>query len=256
MRVARVLADLGPAWVELAGGVAWQLEGDFERGFRRTGFSRPEAGLRLLAPVAPSKIIALGTNYPAHGAEMGKPVPDEPKIFFKPPSSVIGPGEPIPIFSRSVRIDPECELAVVIGRTASRVAKADALSHVFGYTCLNDVSCRDFQKKDGVFARAKGFDGFCPVGPWIDTEIDPSDLPIRTVVDGERRAHGRTSEMVFDVATTIAFVSDIMTLNPGDVIAMGTPQGVAPIVPGNVVRVEIDGLGVLENPVEDRAVSR
>jgi 2-keto-4-pentenoate hydratase/2-oxohepta-3-ene-1,7-dioic acid hydratase in catechol pathway len=252
MRLARVEADLGPAWVELADGVAWLLEGDFERGFRNTGFCRTEASCKLLAPVVPGKIIALGTNYIAHGVEMGKAIPDEPKIFFKPPSAVIGPGDPIRIFSRAVRIDPECELAVVIGKRCSRVSQEEALSYVFGYTCLNDVSCRDFQKKDGVFARAKGFDSFCPVGPWIDTTIDPSDLPIRTVVDGEVRAQARTSEMVFDVPTTIAFISQIMTLLPGDVIAMGTPQGVAPIVPGNVVRVEIDGLGVLENPVIDR----
>ena len=252
MRLVRVATPNGPTWGRLDGEIVHALAGSFAEGFTEIGASWPLEPGSLLAPITPTKIIAVGTNYAAHAAEMGNAVPDEPKIFFKPPSAVSGPGAPIAIPPVTTRVDPEGELAVVIRRRATRVPREHAAAYVFGYTSLNDVTCRDFQKKDGVFARAKGFDGFAPCGPWIDTEFDPADKAIRTVVNGEVRASGRTSDMVFDVATLIAFISSIMTLEPGDVISTGTPPGVSPIQAGDVVRVEIEGLGVLENPVIDR----
>lgn len=202
------------------------------------------------------KIVAIGSNYRDHAAEMGKPVPAIPKIFLKAPSAVIYGGDAIVIPPRTTRVDHEAELAVVIGQRASRVPVARALDVVAGYTICNDVTARDFQKEDGVFARAKGFDTFCPMGPVLVSGIDPGRLGIRCRVNGVVRQDSSTEQLVFDVATLIAFVSDIMTLMPGDVISTGTPAGVGPLVPGDVVEVEIDGIGTLTNPVvarDDRA---
>ena len=222
------------------------------------GAPMPLAGLRVLAPVIPGKVIGVGSNYRAHALEMGKPLPEVPKIFLKPSTSVVGPGEPIRLPPRSTRVDHEAELGVVIGRTMSCVPASRALSYVLGYTAVNDVTARDFQKVDGVFARAKGFDSFCPLGPVITTGLeesglDPSDLAVRARVNGELRQDGRTSDMIFDVPTLLAFISEIMTLQPGDVIATGTPSGVGPLLAGDVVEVEVEGVGVLRNPVVDRA---
>lgn len=199
-----------------------------------------------------TKIVAIGSNYRDHAAEMGKPVPAIPKIFLKAPSAVIGDGQAIVIPPRTTRVDHEAELAVVIGERAHRVPRHAALDVVAGYTICNDVTARDFQKEDGVFTRAKGFDTFCPLGPVLVTGIDPGNLGIRCYVNGVVRQQSRTDQMVFDVATLIAFVSDIMTLMPGDVISTGTPAGVGPLVPGDVVVVEIDGIGRLTNPVVAR----
>ncbi len=210
------------------------------------------SAVTLLPPVVPSKIIGIGSNYRLHALELGKPVPDVPKMFLKPSTSVVGPGAAIALPPDTQRVDHEAELAVVIGRHACCVSRDDAMAYVLGYTCANDVTARDFQKADGVFARAKGFDTFCPLGPWIATGIDPSDLRVRAWVDGELRQDGRTRDMVFDVATLISFVSHVMTLLPGDVIATGTPSGVGPLRAGHVVRVEVEQVGWLENPVVDR----
>lgn len=207
---------------------------------------------RLLAPVAPSKIIGIGSNYRDHAAEMGKPVPAVPKVFLKAPSAIIGPGETILIPPGTERVDHEAELGVVIGRRASRVKAEDALDHVFGYTVVNDVTARDLQKADGVFARAKGFDTFCPVGPAVVTGLDPAKLAVRCSVDGVTRQDGSTADMVFDVAALVAFVSGVMTLEPGDLIATGTPAGVGPLSAGQAVVVSVEGVGSLENPVADR----
>lgn len=198
------------------------------------------------------KIVAIGSNYRDHAAEMGKPVPTSPKIFLKAPSAVIYDGEAIVVPPRTVRVDHEAELAVVIGERAHRVPKQSALDVVAGYTICNDVTARDFQKEDGVFTRGKGFDTFCPLGPVLVTGVDPGNLGIRCFVNGVLRQSSCTDQMVFDVATLIAFVSDIMTLMPGDVISTGTPAGVGPLRPGDVVSVEIDGLGRLTNPVVAR----
>ena len=198
------------------------------------------------------KIVAIGSNYRDHAAEMGKPVPAIPKIFLKAPSAIIYDGEPIVIPPRTTRVDHEAELAVVIGRRCTRVSAAVALDYVAGYTICNDVTARDFQKEDGVFARAKGFDSFCPLGPALVNELDPSNLGIRCFVNGVVRQASSTIQMVFDVPTLIAFVSDIMTLMPGDVISTGTPAGVGQLHAGDVVTVEIDGIGRLTNPVVNR----
>ncbi len=207
------------------------------------------AGAALLAPCVPSKILGVGTNYRAHAVEMGKPVPEEPLLFMKPPSSVIGPGAAIVRPRGFQRTDFEGELGVVIGRRARRVAEADALAHVFGYTIVNDVTVRDLQKKDGQFTRAKGFDTFCPVGPWIVRELDPGNLRLRTRLNGELKQDSSTNDLIFSVARIIAVASRVMTLEPGDLITTGTPMGVGPIAPGDTVEIELEDIGTLTNPV-------
>ena len=210
----------------------------------------------LLAPVVPSKVVALASNYRDHAAEMGKPLPEVPKLFIKPSTSVIGPDVAIELPPGAERIDHEAELAVVIGHTMQRVAPEDALGHVLGYTCLNDVTARDFQKADGQFTRAKGFDTFCPLGPCIrlaEPGLDPGSLRVACRVDGVVRQDGSTRDMVFDVPTMLSFISHVMTLLPGDVVATGTPAGVGPLAAGQVVEVEIEGVGLLRNPVRSRA---
>ncbi|MAY80653.1 MAG: hypothetical protein CL930_07695 [Deltaproteobacteria bacterium] len=202
--------------------------------------------------LSPSKIIGIGSNYRRHVEEMGRNVPTVPKIFLKPTSAIIGPGDAIEIPPGTERVDHEAELGVVIGRTMTRVSVADALEYVRGYTCVNDVTARDFQRADGVFARAKGFDTFCPVGPRVVSDLDPSDLRVRAWVDGELRQDGRTSDMIFDVATLLSFVSHVMTLEPGDLMATGTPMGVGPLLPGQTVSIEVEGIGRIDNPVVSR----
>jgi 2-keto-4-pentenoate hydratase/2-oxohepta-3-ene-1,7-dioic acid hydratase in catechol pathway len=205
--------------------------------------------VRLVAPILPSKVVAIGKNYADHAREMGGEAPSSPVIFLKPSTAVIGSGDTIRVPPDSTRVDHEAELAVVIGRPARDVSRADALSHVLGYTAANDVTARDQQKADGQFTRAKGHDSFCPLGPWLETVLDPSDLRVTARVNGELRQDGRTSQMIHDVATLIAFMSAVMTLLPGDVVLTGTPAGVGPIVPGDTVSIEIEGIGALTNPV-------
>jgi 2-keto-4-pentenoate hydratase/2-oxohepta-3-ene-1,7-dioic acid hydratase in catechol pathway len=233
------------------------LEGDHLRPLRGTFFENPLptgeevplSSVRLLAPVIPSKVVAVGRNYPEHADEMGDPLPEEPVIFLKPSTAVIGPGDPIPIPPGAGQVDHEGELAVVIGRVARRVRAEDASRFVLGYTCGNDVTARDLQRRDGQWTRAKGFDGFCPLGPWVETELDPTDLWVECRVNGEVRQAARTSQMQFGPAQLVEFVSHVMTLLPGDVILTGTPAGVGPLSPGDRVEVEVEGVGVLENPV-------
>lgn len=198
---------------------------------------------------APSKIVGIGQNYRAHAAEMGKGIPSEPLMFLKPPSALLGDGAAIERPDGYLRVDHEGELGVVIGTRARHVAVEDALRHVLGYTCVNDVTVRDLQQKDGQWTRAKGFDTFCPVGPVIASGLDPRDLHIATRVNGVTRQSSRTSDLIFDVATLIAFVSRHMTLEPGDLISTGTPAGVGNLAVGDVVEVEIEGIGILRNPV-------
>ena len=199
--------------------------------------------------LTPSKIIGIASNYRKHIAEMGRPVPTVPKLFLMPPTALIGPGEPILIPPGIGRVDHEAELGVVIGRRMSQVTKDEALDFVAGYTAVNDVSAREFQKQDGVFGRAKGIDTFCPAGPEVVSGIDPFNTRVRCWVDGELRQDGNTSDLLFDVPTLLSFISHHMTLQPGDLIATGTPMGVGPIEPGQVVVVEVEGVGRLENPV-------
>ncbi|MGZ4115061.1 MAG: fumarylacetoacetate hydrolase family protein [Actinomycetota bacterium] len=217
-----------------------------------TGDEVPLDDVRLLAPVLPSKVVCVGKNYAAHAAEFGGEVPEEPLIFLKPSTSVIGPGDTIPLPSISRRVDYEGELAVVIGRLARSVRAEEAFRYILGYTCANDVTLRDLQKKDEQWTRAKGFDGSCPLGPWIATDVDPNDAPIETRVNGEVRQSATTADLIFGVATVIEYVTTFMTLLPGDVLLTGTPEGVGKLEPGDRVEVEVDGVGVLANPVEGR----
>ena len=211
----------------------------------------PVADVRLLAPVDPGKIVCVGRNYVAHAAEFGHEVPKEPLIFLKPPSAMIGPGEPIVLTPQSQRVEHEGELALVVGRRCSHLKDSDdALAYLLGYSCLNDVTARDLQKSDVQFTRAKGFDTFCPFGPHIETQLDPSDVLVETHVNGVLRQSGRTSLMVYPVAFLVRWISRVMTLNPGDVIATGTPAGVGPLVAGDIVDVSVSGVGVLRNPVQ------
>jgi 2-keto-4-pentenoate hydratase/2-oxohepta-3-ene-1,7-dioic acid hydratase in catechol pathway len=214
-----------------------------------TGQQVPLDDVRLLAPVLPSKVVAVGRNYPEHAAEVGGEVPEEPLIFLKPSTSVIGPGDPIPYPPISRRVDYEGELAVVVGRLARRLLAEDAERAILGYTCGNDVTLRDLQATDGQWARAKGFDGSCPLGPWIETELDPADLSIRTRVNDEVRQDARTSQMHFSPAALVSFVSGFMTLLPGDVLLTGTPAGIGPLSVGDRVSVDIEGIGTLTNTV-------
>ncbi|CAN5176542.1 fumarylacetoacetate hydrolase family protein [soil metagenome] len=222
-------------------------------GFNLTGKKVPLADVRLLAPVIPrSKVVGVGKNYADHAAEMDADVPDEPLIFLKPNTSVIGPGEPIFYPTQSSNVHFEGELAVVIGRICRDLSAEDAPKVIFGYTVANDVTARDLQKKDGQWARAKGFDTFCPLGPWIETNFDPSDKRLTTTLGGEVQQDGRTSAMVFRVHDVIAYITSFMTLLPGDVILTGTPAGVGPMVVGDEVSVTIEGLGTLTNQVVSR----
>lgn len=198
---------------------------------------------------APSKIVAIGQNYRLHAQEMGKGIPAEPLLFFKPRSALLPHGGHIIRPDGYARVDHEAELGVVIGKRARRVAREDALSHVFGYTCVNDVTVRELQQRDGQWSRAKGFDTFCPVGPRIVSGLDPSDLAIRARVNGQIRQDSRTSDLIFDVPTLIAFISAHMTLEPGDLISTGTPAGVGNLAVGDEVEIEIEGIGVLRNRV-------
>jgi 2-keto-4-pentenoate hydratase/2-oxohepta-3-ene-1,7-dioic acid hydratase in catechol pathway len=222
---------------------------------RLTGQRWALADVRLLAPIFSSKIVGVGRNYADHAAELGNDVPKEPLIFIKPSTSVIGPNDAIRLPPQSKRVEHEAELAVVIGATgARRVDRAGAERAIFGYTCANDVTARDLQRSDATWTRAKGFDSFCPLGPWIVTDLDVGDLEIRCEVGRnpdamEVRQIGRTSDMVFDAPTLVSYVSHVMTLLPGDVILTGTPAGVSQILPGETVSVGVQGVGELSNPV-------
>jgi 2-keto-4-pentenoate hydratase/2-oxohepta-3-ene-1,7-dioic acid hydratase in catechol pathway len=219
-------------------------------GFDTTEERIPLADVKLLAPVIPrSKVVAVGRNYREHAAELGNEAPAEPLLFLKPNTSVIGPGDTIVRPQQSSRVDFEGELAIVIGSIAKNVPEADAASVVFGYTVANDVTARDLQEKDGQWARAKGFDTFCPLGPVIETEFEVASQGIETRVNGEVRQSGRLDEMVHSVASVIAYASAVFTLLPGDVILTGTPAGVGPIVAGDTVEVTVEGIGTLSNPV-------
>ena len=208
--------------------------------------SLPE--VTLLAPCEPTKIVAIGLNYRDHAAEIGHPLPTEPLIFMKPSTAVIGPDEDIVYPAMSRRVDYEAELAVVIGRPCRHIKEQDFRDYVLGYTCINDVTARDLQQKDGQFTRSKSFDTFAPLGPWIETGIpDPDNLTVEAFLNGERRQHSSTRNLVFPVAALVSFISRIMTLLPGDVIATGTPSGIGPMAPGDLVEIRVEGIGALRN---------
>jgi 2-keto-4-pentenoate hydratase/2-oxohepta-3-ene-1,7-dioic acid hydratase in catechol pathway len=213
----------------------------------------PLADVRLLSPVLPrSKVIGIGRNYAAHAAEMGSDVPTEPLMFMKPNTSVVGPGDPVFYPRQSSEVHYEGELAVVIGRICRDVPAEKAADVIWGYTVGNDVTARDLQRSDVQFTRAKGFDSFCPLGPWVETELDVSDLRVRTFLNGDLKQDGTTKDMIFDVPALVAHVSAVMTLLPGDVILTGTPEGVGPMQVGDEVEVSISGIGNLTNQVKQR----
>ena len=205
--------------------------------------------VRLLAPATPSKIVAIGLNYAEHAAEGKRELPKEPMLFIKPSTALIGPGDAIVYPPQSTNLHHEGELAIVIGATASQVAAADADRYILGYTCANDVTARDLQRRDVQYTRGKGFDTFAPLGPWIVTGLDPADLAIETRVNGVVRQQSRTARLIFNCAYLVSFISHVMTLLPGDVISTGTPAGVGPMQVGDVVEVEIEKIGCLKNPI-------
>jgi len=224
---------------------------DADPDVHRGDLSKLPAGARLLPPCAPSKIVCVGRNYADHAKEFNNPTPPEPMIFLKPPSSLIGSGDAIVLPKVSERVDYEGELGVVIGKRARNVKRSDAPAYILGYTCVNDVSARDFQRKDAQWTRGKGFDTFCAVGPCIvpREEVDINKLRVRTFLDGAKKQDAPITDMLFDVNVIIEYISAFMTLEPGDLIATGTPSGVGPLQPGSNVRIDIEGVGALENTV-------
>ena len=251
MRIARYEFE-GQARYGLAdpeSGKVREIEGAPFNGVVATGVTRRLEEVRLLAPVVPGKIVAVGLNYKDHAREMGKKIPEEPLLFLKASSALNGPGGEIVYPPQSHRVDYEAELAVVIGRVAKNVKEKDAAAHILGYTCINDVTARDLQVKDVQYTRAKGFDTFAPLGPWIVTDFDPTEASVRCLVNGEVRQDGNTREMGASVFRLVEFISSVMTLFPGDVIATGTPPGVGSLRVGDVVTVEVGGIGALTNRV-------
>ena len=269
MRIARFSAGEDPLFGVVTGeldefgqpaedSIVVELVGDpLYAGIQPTQTEHRLADVRLLAPVIPrSKVVAIGKNYAAHAAEMGGEVPEEPLMFLKPNTAVIGPGDQIFYPSQSERVDYEGELAVVIGRICRDVPAEQATDVILGYTIANDVTARDLQQKDGQWSRAKGFDSFCPLGPWIETDLDPQHFAdgvrVQTHLNGDLVQDGSTKDLIFDIPTLVAHITSVMTLLPGDVILTGTPDGVGPMQPGDEVEVSIEGLGALTNTVVKR----
>jgi 2-keto-4-pentenoate hydratase/2-oxohepta-3-ene-1,7-dioic acid hydratase in catechol pathway len=250
MRYGVVRTSLGPRFARFEGGRAALLEQAPWLGDKPSGETVPFADDSVLCPVTPSKIVCIGRNYAAHAKELGHEVPSEPLLFLKPPSALLDPGGTVRLPPESARVEHEAELVVVLGRRAKNVAREHALEHVFGYSCACDVTARDLQKKDVQFTRAKGFDTFCPIGPWIETELDAGHARVRCVVSGQVRQDGSTENMIFDVPTLVAYVSRMMTLEAGDVILTGTPEGVGPLAAGDSLDVEVTGVGTLKLRVE------
>ena len=249
-RYGKARAAREPFWFRVQGDDALALDAAPWQGGSPTGERHALSALALLCPVAPTKIVCIGRNYRAHAAELGHDIPTEPLLFLKPPSALLDPGGVVRLPPESVRVDHEGELGVVIGRRCRRVSAERALEHVFGYTIVCDVTARDLQNRDGQWTRAKGFDTFCPFGPWIDTEFDPSDAVVTCRVNGQMRQMASTRDMVFNVGVLIAYISSVMTLEPGDLIFTGTPAGVGELKDGDEVSVEIEGLGIIKNKVK------
>ncbi len=225
-------------------------KGDMFGEYKLTKKKLPLSSVKLLPPSEPSKIVAVGLNYKAHTEEFGEEVPDEPRLFLKPVSAVIGHNDNIILPSQSQRVDYEAELAIVVSKKCSKICEAEADEYILGYTCLNDVTARDLQRKDGQWTRAKGFDTFAPVGPWIETEINPDSLSISLLLNGEVMQSSNTDMFIFKTRQLVSYISNVMTLLPGDIITTGTPSGVGPMKSGDVVTVKIEGIGELINNVK------
>jgi 2-keto-4-pentenoate hydratase/2-oxohepta-3-ene-1,7-dioic acid hydratase in catechol pathway len=250
MRFFRTVDEFDrPDYGWIMGDLTGLIEGDLFGEYQRREASRPIEKVKMIAPVAPGKIICIGRNYIEHAKEHQAEIPEVPLLFLKPPSSVIGPGDYILLPPQSKQVEHEAELAVVIGKKGRWISIENALNYVFGYTIANDVTARDIQRKDGQWTRGKGFDTFCPIGPWIETELDVADTLISCRVNQEMRQMSSTREMVFTVSQIISFASSVMTLNPGDVLLTGTPAGVGILKEGDRVEISIEGIGSLINPV-------
>jgi 2-keto-4-pentenoate hydratase/2-oxohepta-3-ene-1,7-dioic acid hydratase in catechol pathway len=249
MKIVRFAYDGKIEYGILGEDIVRPIEDSPYEGIREIDHYHLLSDVTLLPPCVPSKIVALGVNYRSHGEEMNHTPPDEPLIFIKPATSVIGPEEKIIYPPSSKRVDYEGELGVVIKSVTRQVSKEDARHHILGYTCVNDVTARDLQAKDKQWTRAKSFDTFCPIGPCIETELDPADLSLETILNGEVKQKTQTSQLIFPVFELVSFISNIMTLLPGDVIATGTPSGIGPMQPGDTIEVKIEGIGTLRNYV-------
>ncbi len=241
--------DRGPRYGWLYEDQVGEIDGNPYNAYRRMDPDLPIESVKLLPPTLPGKIVCVGRNYKAHAQEHGVEVGEIPVLFLKPSTSLTGPGDPIILPPQSKQVQHEAELAVVIGAHGRRIQPDEALAHVFGYTIANDITARDLQRADITWTRGKGFDTFCPLGPWIETEFDPADALITCHVSSELRQMASTRDMVFSISRLIAFISSVMTLEPGDVILTGTPAGVGDLVPGDTVSITIEGLGTLTNPV-------
>ncbi|BCU82300.1 2-hydroxyhepta-2,4-diene-1,7-dioate isomerase [Polycladomyces abyssicola] len=258
MKIARYLYQKQIRYGIVRGNVIHPISGSLYETWEEAGEPVVAGDVQLLAPLIPNKLIGIGLNYAAHAEETGKPIPDEPMMFMISPTAVIGPEASIVLPNVDDRIDHEAELAVVIGKRGKNIPAERAADYILGYTCANDVSNRVLQKKDGQFTRAKSFDSFKPLGPVIETELDPSDLEVVCRVNGDVRQKGRTSDLIHSVPELIAHISSVFPLEPGDVILTGTPSGVGPLSPGDQVEVEVEGIGVLTNrvlgPLDDMAL--
>ncbi|OGP63593.1 MAG: hypothetical protein A2170_00605 [Deltaproteobacteria bacterium RBG_13_53_10] len=249
MKIVRYQDGASTHWGIVEDRTVRQIKGDPFGHVHPVSKTKRVEEVRLLSPCLPSKIVAVGLNYRDHAEEVKLALPKEPLLFLKPSTSVIGPAEAIVYPTLADRVDYEAELAVVMGKVAKAVSAERAADHILGYTCLNDVTARDLQTKDGQWTRAKGFDTFAPMGPWIETEIDPSHLEISSYLNGERRQHSNTTQLIFGPLQLVSFISHIMTLLPGDVIATGTPSGIGPMAVGDRIDVVIEGIGTLSNTI-------
>lgn len=247
MRLVRFLVDGRTSYGVLQGDSIEEFSGDIFGPLKPLRKFHTLSGVKLLAPCSPSKIIAVGLNYRDHAEELGFSIPENPILFLKPPTAVIGPAESIKYPAMSKQVDYEAELAIVIKDRVSSISPAQAREHILGCTCANDVTARDLQKQDGQWTRAKSFDTFCPVGPWIETGLNPDDLQIEAYLNNERKQSSRTSQFVFPVNDLVSFISQVMTLHPGDLIITGTPAGIGPMHPGDEIEVRIEGIGSLKN---------
>ncbi len=249
MKILRFAADGGVKYGILSGEAIQAIKDKPFKQIKLSGQNFRLDRVRLLAPCQPSKIVATGLNYRKHAKELDSPLPDTPLIFLKPPTAVIGPEDNIVYPPASTRVDYEGELAVVIKKPARRVEAKEAMDYILGYTCFNDVTARDLQERDKQWTRAKGFDTFAAIGPWIETELDPGNLVVETCLNGELKQRGNTRDLIYPVPELVSFISDVMTLLPGDIVATGTPSGVGPMCPGDTIEVSIESIGTLRNSV-------
>ncbi len=252
MKIGRALVQGETFYATIENDTVKRLTGDPFETLQYDGRQYDLSSVKLLAPIQPTKVVCVGLNYRGHAAEMKDELPEEPKLFMKPSTAVVGPEDDILMPPQSARVDHEAELAVVIGRKCTDTTEAEALEYVFGYTCLNDVTARDLQAKDGQWTRAKSFDTFCPIGPWIETGLRYDDAAIESRLNGQVRQHSRTSDLIFSVPKLVSFISKIMTLMPGDVIATGTPAGIGNMEPGDTIEIEVEGIGILRNRTRAR----